>query len=168
MLQLLSPRGDGVLVRNGLTLLGNAALGEQRLGAAVEALTAALAAGESAGPGWHRATSLLNLGTAQRASGEAAEAEKNLHAALAMYEDLGDRQFTARTLAQLGYLALEVSGPPRPSVRRNRRWRCLPASATSGPSPRAWRWWRRCARRVRRRSPSSWAPAPAASVRGSG
>jgi predicted ATPase/DNA-binding XRE family transcriptional regulator len=107
MLTLLRPRTDGLLVRNALTLVGNAALGDDQAGDAVLAMAAALQACEPAAPGWHMATSLLNLGTAQRAAGHNAEAKRHLDAALAMYRELGDRHFTARALAQLAYLRLD-------------------------------------------------------------
>jgi predicted ATPase/DNA-binding XRE family transcriptional regulator len=110
ILTLMGSREEGLLVRNGLTLLGNAALGENRIAGAVPAMAAALKACEHAGPGWHTATSFLNLGTAERAAGRHAEAQRHLDTALAIYRDLGDRHFAARALAELAYLHLEATG----------------------------------------------------------
>jgi tetratricopeptide (TPR) repeat protein len=106
MLELLTGVDDGLQRRNALTLVGNAALAEDRGEEAVTALSEALAICEERGESWHLATSLLNLGTALLHESRAAEALALFERALAVYEGLGDRHFTARTLLQLGYARL--------------------------------------------------------------
>jgi predicted ATPase/DNA-binding XRE family transcriptional regulator len=106
MLQLLTGVDDGLQRRNALTLVGNAALAEDRGEEAVAALGEALATCEERGESWHLATSLLNLGTALLHESRGAQATALFERALATYEGLGDRHFTARTLGQLGYARL--------------------------------------------------------------
>ncbi|MGZ6299432.1 MAG: ATP-binding protein [Candidatus Limnocylindria bacterium] len=111
MLRLLEGRDDALTRRKALTLIGNAALGERRDEIAIAALTQALGACEHLGAGWHLATSLLNLGTAEVLTGRAAEALAHLERALAIYRELGDQQFTARALVQLGFTKLAADDP---------------------------------------------------------
>ena len=108
MLELLEEQAGDMERRNALTLVGNAALAEGRRDDAVAALSQALAICERLGAGWPLATSLLNLGTAQRYYGLTAEARPLLERALHLYIDLGDRHFTARALIQLGYASLDL------------------------------------------------------------
>jgi predicted ATPase len=103
--EMLALAGENAVVaRNALTLMGNAALGEEHSTDAVRLLTRALEVLPAEGPPWHVATSLLNLGTAEVEAGDHDEAATHLQLALSIYRDLGDRHFTARTLAQLGYV----------------------------------------------------------------
>ncbi len=111
MLSELGDGGDAVQRRNALTLVGDAALAEGRVGDAVDVLTEALAIVESSDGTWHHATSLLNLGMAQMHAGHAAAARALFEGAQAIYEALGDRHFFARTLIQIGYAELQTSGP---------------------------------------------------------
>ncbi|MEO6349295.1 MAG: helix-turn-helix domain-containing protein [Candidatus Limnocylindrales bacterium] len=111
MLSELGDGGDAVQRRNALTLVGNAALAEGRVGDAVHALSEAVAIIESSDGTWHHATSLLNLGTAQMHAGHAAAARDLFEGAQAIYEALGDRHFFARTLIQIGYAELQTSRP---------------------------------------------------------
>jgi predicted ATPase/DNA-binding XRE family transcriptional regulator len=106
MLGMLAGTDDDLLRRNGLTLVGNAALAEGRGEEAVAALEEALAICESGPPNWHLATSLLNLGTARLHGGRAVEAGADFGRALAIYDELGDQHFAARTLIQVGYSRL--------------------------------------------------------------
>ncbi|GAC1487064.1 MAG: hypothetical protein NVS1B1_02590 [Candidatus Limnocylindrales bacterium] len=106
MLRLIAERADDLDRRNGLTLIGTAALAVGRDADAIAAYERALAICATMGTGWHLATSKLNLGTAKRQAGALAEATVVLTEALATYEDLGDRHFTARVLVQLGFIAL--------------------------------------------------------------
>jgi tetratricopeptide (TPR) repeat protein len=107
MLELLGDDGAPVPRRNGLTLIGNAALAEGRSGDALTSLGSALHLCEPLGSSWHLATSLLNYGTALLNARRVGEAKPALERALAMYESLGDAHFTARTRLQLAYTALE-------------------------------------------------------------
>jgi len=111
MLNEFGTDGHDLQRRNALTLVGNAALAEGRHHEAIEALREALALSQSGHVPWHQATSLLNLGTAQRHAGQVAAARKQLDHALAMYEEIGDRHFIARTLIQIGYADLMTSRP---------------------------------------------------------
>lgn len=95
--------------RNALTLLGSAALADGDTVAAIAALEEAQRLGEEIGPGWHAATSLLNLGTALLYSGRAAEASDHFRRSIVAYESVGDQYFLARALIQLGYAALATS-----------------------------------------------------------
>ena len=106
MLRLLAGRDDDLDRRNALTLLGSAAVAEGRDDVAVAAYGEALSICSRLGTGWHLATSGLNLGTAKRQAGSLGEAAVILERAFAIYEQLGDRHFTARVLVQLGYIAL--------------------------------------------------------------
>jgi hypothetical protein len=58
------------------------------------------------GPGWHLATSLLNLAQPTMHLGDLAEAEALLTEARRLYRDLGDRLFEARAVEYLGFVAL--------------------------------------------------------------
>jgi tetratricopeptide (TPR) repeat protein len=98
--------GGSIERRNGLTLVGMAAVGEDRGGDALEALGEALELCRGMGTTWHRATSLLNYGGALMHSGRVSEGAELLEEALAIYEELGDREFLARASIQLGYAAL--------------------------------------------------------------
>ena len=109
MLGTLAGTDNDLLLRNGLTLVGNAALADGRDEEAVVALEQALAICESGTPNWHLATSLLNLGTAHLHGGHAAEAGAHFKRALAIYEELGDQHFAARTLIQVGYARLRMA-----------------------------------------------------------
>ena len=126
MLQLVEqtrvPPADGGSIqrRNGLTLLGMAAVGEDRGGDALEALGEALELCRGMGTSWHRATSLLNYGGALMHAGQCAEGAALLEEALALYGDLGDREFVARTSIQLGYAAL-LGGDRNAAEARIRR-----------------------------------------------
>ena len=111
MLSELGDGGDAVQRRNALTLVGNAALAEGRVGDALDALGEAVAITESSDVTWHHATSLLNLGTARMHAGDVAAARDLFEGAQAIYEALGDRHFFARTLIQIGYAELQTSGP---------------------------------------------------------
>jgi predicted ATPase len=111
MLLALAGSDDELLRRNALTLVGNAALAEDRIEEALAVLQEALAICEAQGPSWHMATSLLNLGTARLHAGEAAEALLLYERALARYEELGDQHFAARTLIQVGYAWLVMAEP---------------------------------------------------------
>lgn len=111
MLRLLAGRADDLDRRNGLTLIGSAALADGRHEDAIAAYARALAICATTGTGWHLATSKLNLGTAKRQAGALSEATEVLEEALAIYEDLGDGHFTARVLVQLGYIALLEERP---------------------------------------------------------
>jgi predicted ATPase/transcriptional regulator with XRE-family HTH domain len=111
MLRLLSGRDGGLERRNGLTLVGNAALATGRDDAAIATYGEALAICSKLGTSWHLATSYLNLGTAERQSGRGAEARAHFESALAIYQELGDRHFAARILLQLGYAALSMGQP---------------------------------------------------------
>jgi predicted ATPase/DNA-binding XRE family transcriptional regulator len=106
--------------RNALTLLGNAALGEDRSGEAVAALSDALTLVEPLGTTWYTATSLLNLGTALLDGGHAGDAEPMLARALALYESLGDEHFAARALLARAYalLAMEQQAAATSLVKR--------------------------------------------------
>jgi predicted ATPase/DNA-binding XRE family transcriptional regulator len=106
ILELVGEHDDALARRNGLTLIGNAALAEGQPNEAIATLSEALSASDTAGSGWHIATSLLNLGTAELGAGRTADARQLLARALTLYEELGDRHFTARTLIELGYAAL--------------------------------------------------------------
>ena len=106
MLQLLSGRDDALHRRNALTLVGSAALAEDRNDAAVAAYGEALAVCSELGTSWHLATSQLNLGTAELQAGRQTEAREFFEQALRIYGDLGDRHFTARVLVQLGHVGL--------------------------------------------------------------
>lgn len=111
LLGALTASADGLLRRNALTLLGNAALAEGREEEAVAALKEALGICETRGPRWHLASSLLNLGTARLYGDHAPEAVADFERALAIYEDLGDQHFAARTLIQVGYARLLMAEP---------------------------------------------------------
>jgi tetratricopeptide (TPR) repeat protein len=111
MLTILAGSEDDLLRRNALTLVGNAALAEDRGEDAVGALEEALALCEPKGTSWHLATSLLNLGTARLQAGEADGALKLYERALAMYEELGDQHFAARAMIQVGYAWLALEEP---------------------------------------------------------
>jgi tetratricopeptide (TPR) repeat protein len=106
----LAGDGDAASRRNGFTLIGIAAIAEERIDAAVDAARTALDLAEASGSGWLIATSLLNLGTALLASGDAAAARTDFERALERYRTLGDLHFTARTLIQLGYCTLSDAG----------------------------------------------------------
>jgi predicted ATPase/DNA-binding XRE family transcriptional regulator len=111
LLKALPRSGHNLLRRNGLTLLGNAALAEGRKDEAVVVLQEALAFCESRVPNWHLATSLLNLGTALLQADNVAQAGKDFERALVIYEEMGDQHFAARTLIQLGYASLLMGEP---------------------------------------------------------
>ena len=113
----LATDSDAASRRNGFTLVGIAALAEERTGAAIDAARAALELAESSGSGWLIATSLLNLGTAVLATGDVAGAVPNFEGALAHYRSLGDSHFAARTLIQLGYCSLEAGDPAGATTR---------------------------------------------------
>lgn len=106
MLRLLTGGADDLLRRNALTLVGNAALADGRNEDAIAAYGDALTICSKLGPGWHLATSLLNLGAANLQSQRLPEARELFEQALALYEELGDLHFTARLRIQLGYVAL--------------------------------------------------------------
>jgi predicted ATPase/transcriptional regulator with XRE-family HTH domain len=119
MLSELGKRGHDVQRRNAYTLVGNAALGEGRDREAIEALSEAVALSQSHDVPWYQATSLLNLGTAQMHVGQVAAARELFERALAIYEELGDRHFLARTLIQIGYAELLTTGPAAaPAIAR--------------------------------------------------
>jgi len=111
MLTELGTHGHDLQRRNAFTLVGNAALAQRRDHEAIEALREALALTQSGHVPWHQATSLLNLGTARMHAGQVAAARKHFERALAIYEEIGDRHFIARTLIQIGYAELMTSGP---------------------------------------------------------
>jgi predicted ATPase len=111
MLSALAGTEDHLKRRNALTLVGNAALAEDRDDDAVAALEEALALCERDGTSWHLATSLLNLGTARLYSGLAAGARLLDERALAMYQELGDQHFAARAMIQVGYAWLVMGEP---------------------------------------------------------
>jgi predicted ATPase/DNA-binding XRE family transcriptional regulator len=113
MLSALAGTEDNLLRRNALTLVGNAALAEDRDEDAVAALEEALVLCEPDGTSWHLATSLLNLGTARLHSGLAAEARLLDERALAMYQELGDQHFAARAMIQVGYAWLVMGEPDK-------------------------------------------------------
>ncbi|HEX6537670.1 MAG TPA: tetratricopeptide repeat protein [Candidatus Dormibacteraeota bacterium] len=113
----LATDSDTASRRNGFTLVGIAALAEERTGAAIDNAREALELAESTGSGWLVATSLLNLGTALLASGDAAGAVSKFEPALAHYRSLGDSHFAARTLIQLGYCSLEAGDPAGATTR---------------------------------------------------
>jgi predicted ATPase/DNA-binding XRE family transcriptional regulator len=115
MLAALAGREDKLRRRNALTLVGHAALGQERDADAIAALQEALSLCEGEGTTWHLATSLLNLGTALLHAGDAGESRRLNESALAMYEELGDQHFAARTLIQVGYACL-VAGEPELAV----------------------------------------------------
>ena len=98
--------------RNALTVVGIAALADGDAAAATSALEEANRLAERVGPGWHSATSLLNLGTALLYAGRPDDAADLLEHAVAGYESLGDRHFLARALIELGYAALVSSRRP--------------------------------------------------------
>ena len=107
MLRLLADSDSPVLRRNGLTLVGNAAMAEGRGDEAITALREAVSLCEPTGGSWYLATSLLNVGIALLSGGqEEAEAMAGFERALAIYEDLGDRHFAARTLIRMAYTRL--------------------------------------------------------------
>jgi predicted ATPase len=109
MLRILGADDNAVLRRNGLTLVGNGALGQGRSKDAIAALGEALAVCPAASPSWHVATSALNLGTALLDAGRAEQAQPRFENALAIYEQLGDQHFAARTLIALAYVQLTTS-----------------------------------------------------------
>jgi predicted ATPase len=109
--ELLGTEGHEVERRNAHTLIGNAVLAEGRDEEAIAALSEAVALAQSRDVPWHRATSLLNLGTAQIHAGQVAAARELFQRALAIYHEVGDRHFLARTLIQIGYADLLTSGP---------------------------------------------------------
>jgi predicted ATPase/DNA-binding XRE family transcriptional regulator len=111
LLDELTGTTHDLLRRNGLTLVGNAALAEGRTKESLVTLQEALAICESLGLSWHLATSLLNVGTARLQGDQAAEAAGDFERALAIYEQLGDQYFAARTLIQVGYSLLVTAGP---------------------------------------------------------
>jgi tetratricopeptide (TPR) repeat protein len=111
LLDELTGTTHDLLRRNGLTLVGNAALAEGRTKESLVTLQEALAICESLGLSWHLATSLLNVGTARLQGDQAAEAAGDFERALAIYEQLGDQYFAARTLIQVGYSFLVTAGP---------------------------------------------------------
>lgn len=120
MLELLSADENGLPRRNALTLVGNAALADGRLDEAIATLGEALAACGDARSGWHLGTSLLNLGTAQLRVGRTAEAKQLFARAKKIYEELGDRHFTARALIELGYAAMADNEPADASTHIQR------------------------------------------------
>jgi tetratricopeptide (TPR) repeat protein len=97
MLRLLGADDNALQYRNALTLVGNAALRQDRSEDAIAALGKPLAVCERLEPGWHLASPSLNLGTALLQRGRAEEAQLRFERAL-VYEQLGDRHFAARTL----------------------------------------------------------------------
>ena len=111
MLSELGKSGHDLQRRNAYTLVGNAALAEGRHQDAIGALSEALVLAQSRDVAWHEATSFLNLGTARMHAGQVAAARKHFDRALAIYEEIGDRHFFARTLIQIGYAELLTAGP---------------------------------------------------------
>ncbi|MFN2561917.1 MAG: helix-turn-helix domain-containing protein [Jatrophihabitans sp.] len=97
---------DRLLARNALTILGEVAMAERRFGDAVDHLSRALALATEAEAPWHRATSLLNLGTALVHGGDPVRAETLLLEALAEHERAGDMHFAARSTIEAGYASL--------------------------------------------------------------
>jgi predicted ATPase/DNA-binding XRE family transcriptional regulator len=105
--ELLALAGDDLAVRrNGLTLLGEAALAERHIPEAVGLLEEALSLAERAGTDWQRAASRLNLGTVLVHAGEPERADAAVAAAVAAFAALGDRHFAARAMLERGYLAV--------------------------------------------------------------
>ncbi|HKR98787.1 MAG TPA: tetratricopeptide repeat protein, partial [Candidatus Dormibacteraeota bacterium] len=101
-----APDEDSGNRRNGLTLISIAALATEDTDEAIDAARAALELAEASGVDWLIATSLLNLGTALRASGDAGTAVPLLLQACSKYLELGDRHFLARTLIELAHCDL--------------------------------------------------------------
>jgi len=120
MLQVLTAGDGDLLRRNALTLVGNAALAEERNNDAIAALGDALALCERLGKNWHLATSLLNLGTALLHSGQASEGRDLFNRAVTIYEELGDQHFVAWTLIQIGYAELAMGKPATAAVEVTR------------------------------------------------
>jgi predicted ATPase/transcriptional regulator with XRE-family HTH domain len=104
MLRLLDANASSILRRNALTLVGNGALGQGRISEAITVLADALDVCEATESPWHVATSSLNLGMALAAGDRGDEAQPRYERALAIYEQLGDRHFAARSLIALAYV----------------------------------------------------------------
>jgi tetratricopeptide (TPR) repeat protein len=92
--------------RNALTVLGTAALAEDRLDDALTRLEQAVELARAGGSAWHLATSLLNLGTARLRAGDPDGAEALVSEALTGHAQTGDDHFRARCLVAWGYCAL--------------------------------------------------------------
>jgi predicted ATPase/DNA-binding XRE family transcriptional regulator len=108
ILRLIGDSDRRIERRNALTLLGNAALGDDRSGEAIAVLSDALTLCEPLGTTWYTATSMLNLGTALLDGGRAADAEPMFTQAFAVYEALGDEHFAARALRARAYALLAM------------------------------------------------------------
>ncbi|MFN2582827.1 MAG: helix-turn-helix domain-containing protein [Candidatus Dormibacteria bacterium] len=112
ILSLTAGTHDALHRRNGLTLIGNAALGMNRDTDAVAALREALDICDGEADPWIRATSLLNVATALSASGHPDEAVEPCSEAARIYESVGDRHFAARAHIQLAYAHLRRQDEP--------------------------------------------------------
>jgi hypothetical protein len=111
--RLASTAGGPAERRNALTILGMAAIADDRPADAIELLTEALMLARDLGQRWILATSLLNLGLAQMAAAEAEDARVSVGEALGRYAEIGDERFHARCLGYLGLISLLEDDLPR-------------------------------------------------------
>lgn len=106
LLRVAELHQDTIGIRNGLTVRALAAMADQRFSEAIVQLEDGLRICRERCPPWLLATSLLNLGTATLHGPDLARSRGLLQEALAIYRDLDDRLFVARTKGYLGYVAL--------------------------------------------------------------
>ena len=106
LLRLAELHQDAIGIRNGLTIRALVAIAEQRFSEAIVQLEGGLKICRERCPLWLLATSLLNLGMATLHVPDLVRSRGLLQEALAIYRDLDDRLFVARTKGYLGYVAL--------------------------------------------------------------
>ncbi|HLO30807.1 MAG TPA: tetratricopeptide repeat protein [Anaerolineales bacterium] len=105
-LPLARELNDPLSVRNALTGLGVTAVAQGRYEEGVAYLRESLEICRGVGKNWHLGTSLLLLGQTLMHLGDPHEAVLLLEEALAVYRELKNKAFVARTEGYLGYAAL--------------------------------------------------------------
>ncbi len=104
---------DDTALRNAATVRGMVALAADDPGAAHRELALARELAARLEQPWLVATSCLNLGLAEIATGSTEAARASLSEALRRYEEIGDERFRARCLGYLGLAALVEGAPER-------------------------------------------------------
>jgi len=94
---------DPVIVRNALTVRGMVAMAHERFGDARALFDQAVDLLRPLGRNWLLGTSLLNLGSACVHQRDAEHARTCLEEARTVYDQVGDRHFSARATVQLGF-----------------------------------------------------------------